>query len=63
MPSIVLTVQFLGEDIQDYICRQRVLKKGDISCLDEVWTGKEVKKVDEAAELAKDLESAKKDEL
>ena len=53
----------LGEDIQHYICRQRVLKRGDTSCLDEEWTGVEVKQVDEAAELAKDLEKAKREEL
>lgn len=52
-----------GEDIQHYICRQRVLKPDDTSCLDEEWTGKEVKQVDEDAELAKDLEKAKKEEL
>ena len=57
------TIKFQGEDIQHYICRQRVLKPDDTSCLDEEWTGKEVKQVDEDAELAKDLEKAKKDEL
>jgi len=43
-----------SEDIQDFICRQRILKSSDASCLDEVWTGKEVKNYDEETELEKD---------
>lgn len=43
-----------SEDIQDFICRQRILKSSDSSCLDEIWTGKEVKNYDEDKELEKD---------
>jgi len=54
---------YQNEDIQDFVCRQRILKNSDVSCLDETWTGKELNQVDENKELEKDMEKAKKEEL
>ncbi len=53
-----------GKSLSDYLCKDVVLKGKDTSCLDEVWTGKELKdEAKAAAEEAEADELADKDEL
>ena len=63
MNGFVIFIKFSGEDIQDFICRQRILKKTDLDCLDEEWTGSELRNFDEEKELEAEDKRAAKEEL
>ena len=49
------------QDIQEFLCRDRILKAGDQECLEEEWTGTERVHVEEQT-LIENL-SDDKDEL